>query len=167
MIGAVYGLQAIIFLVKREFMLIGWMVIYILACVALRSVSRDAQSLLLALLLFLSFPIYSFFLPVYSFWSMDDFSWGNTRVVLGEGKDKKVITSEGEHFDDSMIPLKKFSGESPPSAASDTRRRLLICLVLQTTRLRRGNTTRDTTAAPSLALTTARDPSRSATRSAP
>jgi chitin synthase len=31
MIGAVYGLQAIIFIVKREFMLIGWMVIYILA----------------------------------------------------------------------------------------------------------------------------------------
>ena len=31
MIGAVYGLQMIIFLIKREFMLIGWMVIYILA----------------------------------------------------------------------------------------------------------------------------------------
>jgi len=31
MIGAVYGLQAIIFLLKREFMLIGWMVLYILA----------------------------------------------------------------------------------------------------------------------------------------
>jgi len=43
---------------------------------------------------------------------MDDFSWGNTRVVVGEGKDKTVITSEGEYFDDSMIPLKKFSGES-------------------------------------------------------
>jgi hypothetical protein len=26
-----------------------------------------------------SFPIYSLFLPLYSFWSMDDFSWGNTR----------------------------------------------------------------------------------------
>jgi len=43
---------------------------------------------------------------------MDDFSWGNTRVVVGEGKDKTVITSEGEYFDDSMIPLKKFSGQS-------------------------------------------------------
>jgi hypothetical protein len=59
-----------------------------------------------------SFPVYSFFLPVYSFWSMDDFSWGNTRVVLGEGTDKTVITSEGEHFDDSMIPLKRFRGSS-------------------------------------------------------
>jgi hypothetical protein len=31
MIAAVYGLQAVIFILKREFMLIGWMVVYILA----------------------------------------------------------------------------------------------------------------------------------------
>jgi chitin synthase len=54
--------------------------------------------------------VYSFFLPVYSFWYMDEFGWGNTRVVIGEGKDKKVIVPEDEKFDDSMIPLKKFSG---------------------------------------------------------
>jgi chitin synthase len=57
-----------------------------------------------------SYPIYSFFLPVYSYWCMDEFSWGNTRVVIGEGKDKKIITNEDEKFDDSMIPVKKFSG---------------------------------------------------------
>ncbi|GBE80201.1 Chitin synthase 8 [Sparassis crispa] len=86
MLAAVYGLQALIFLIKREFMLIGWMVVYIL-----------------------SFPIYSFFLPLYSFWCMDDFSWGNTRLVIGEGTNKKVIMNDDEKFDDSMIPLKKFS----------------------------------------------------------
>ena len=31
MIAAVYGLQAIIFILKREFMLVGWMVVYILS----------------------------------------------------------------------------------------------------------------------------------------
>ena len=41
---------------------------------------------------------------------MDEFSWGNTRVVIGEGKEKKVITNEDEKFDDSMIPVRKFSG---------------------------------------------------------
>jgi hypothetical protein len=41
---------------------------------------------------------------------MDEFSWGNTRVVVGEGKEKKVLISEEEKFDESMIPLKKFSG---------------------------------------------------------
>jgi chitin synthase len=59
------------------------------------------------------YPVYSFFLPVYSFWCMDEFGWGNTRVVIGEGKDKKVILAEDEKFDESMIPLKKFSGEYP------------------------------------------------------
>lgn len=58
------------------------------------------------------YPVYSFFLPVYSFWRMDDFSWGNTRLVVGEGNNKKVIVAEDEKFDESMIPLKKFSGMS-------------------------------------------------------
>lgn len=56
------------------------------------------------------YPVYSFFLPLYSFWSMDDFSWGNTRIVVGEGKDKKVLVQDDEGFDEAMIPLKKFSG---------------------------------------------------------
>ncbi|KAF5369698.1 hypothetical protein D9615_010145 [Tricholomella constricta] len=86
MIAVTYGLQAVIFILKREFMLLGWMVVYIL-----------------------SYPVYSFFLPVYSFWCMDEFGWGNTRLVIGEGKDKKIIINEDEKFDDSMIPLKKFS----------------------------------------------------------
>jgi hypothetical protein len=41
---------------------------------------------------------------------MDEFGWGNTRLVIGEGKDKKIIVNDDEKFDDSMIPLKKFSG---------------------------------------------------------
>ena len=57
-----------------------------------------------------SFPIFSFALPIYSFWNMDDANWGNTRVVVGEGKEKKVIADAEDHYDDSMIPLKRFSG---------------------------------------------------------
>ena len=56
------------------------------------------------------YPVYSFFLPVYSFWCMDEFGWGNTRLVIGEGSNKKIMMNEDERFDDSMIPLKKFSG---------------------------------------------------------
>jgi hypothetical protein len=48
---------------------------------------------------------------VYSFWCMDDFGWGNTRLVIGEGNNKKVLMNEDEKFDESMIPLKKFSGK--------------------------------------------------------
>ncbi|KAF8474554.1 chitin synthase-domain-containing protein [Gautieria morchelliformis] len=94
-----YGLQALIFILKREFMLVGWMVIYLL-----------------------SYPIYSFFLPIYSFWSMDDFSWGNTRLVIGEGNSKKVMIADDEKFDDSMIPLKKFSDQPSGQRSMHTHR---------------------------------------------
>ncbi|KAL4403022.1 chitin synthase [Malassezia pachydermatis] len=84
MIAAVYGLQAIIFLLKRQWQYIGWMVIYLIA-----------------------YPLYSFLLPIYSFWHMDDFSWGNTRVVVGEKGNKKVVAgTDDEPYSDAMIPRK-------------------------------------------------------------
>ncbi|EJD40017.1 hypothetical protein AURDEDRAFT_170994 [Auricularia subglabra TFB-10046 SS5] len=83
MLAVVYGLQAVIFILRREFMLVGWLVIYVLA-----------------------YPIYSFFLPIYSFWCRDDFSWGNTRDVIGEGNNKKVVVADDEKFDESIILLK-------------------------------------------------------------
>ena len=58
-----------------------------------------------------SFPIYSVWLPLYSFWSMDDFSWGNTRKVVGEGDKKTVVYENDEPFSDNMIPYKSFKGE--------------------------------------------------------
>jgi len=67
MLAAIYGLQALVFIFRRKWDMIGWMLFYILAI-----------------------PAFSFFLPLYSFWKMDDFSWGATRVVLGE-KGKKLI----------------------------------------------------------------------------
>jgi len=84
MLASIYGLQAIIFILKRRWQHIGWMIVYLLA-----------------------YPIYGFALPVYSFWHMDDFAWGNTRVVVGEKGGKKIIaSSEAEKFRDSIIPMK-------------------------------------------------------------
>ncbi|KAF2193312.1 glycosyltransferase family 2 protein [Zopfia rhizophila CBS 207.26] len=85
MLAAVYGLQAIIFLIKRQWQHIGWMIIYILA-----------------------FPIFSFILPLYSFWKQDDFSWGNTRIVIGEKGMKQVVTTDDEGFDPRSIPLQRW-----------------------------------------------------------
>ncbi|KAF9373092.1 hypothetical protein CPC16_002028, partial [Podila verticillata] len=89
LLGAVYGLQALIFIIKRQWQHIGWMFIYMLAI-----------------------PLFSFFIPVYSFWHFDDFSWGNTRMVVGEtGNAKKVVIlgDDEEPFDEKMIPMKKWS----------------------------------------------------------
>ena len=85
MIAAVYGLQAIIFIIKRQWQHIGWMIIYIIA-----------------------FPIYSFVLPIYSFWNQDNFSWGNTRIVIGEKGNKQIIALDDEGFDPRSIPLRRW-----------------------------------------------------------
>ncbi|PGH16842.1 hypothetical protein AJ79_01486 [Helicocarpus griseus UAMH5409] len=84
LLGAIYGLQAIIFILRRKWEMVGWMIIYILAM-----------------------PIFALGLPLYSFWHMDDFSWGNTRIVTGEKGRKVVISDEGK-FDPSSIPKKKW-----------------------------------------------------------
>ncbi|KAL0079364.1 glycosyltransferase family 2 protein [Phycomyces blakesleeanus] len=86
MLAGIYGLQAILFILKRQWQHIGWMFFYILAI-----------------------PVFSFFLPIYSFWHFDDFSWGNTRVVVGDNKQKKIIVADDEKYDEKMIPLKKWS----------------------------------------------------------
>ncbi|RMZ70114.1 chitin synthase [Pyrenophora seminiperda CCB06] len=84
LLGAIYGLQAIIFIIRRKWEMIGWMIIYIFAT-----------------------PVFAFGLPLYSFWYMDDFSWGNTRVVTGEKGQKVVVSDEGK-FDPSVIPKKRW-----------------------------------------------------------
>ena len=84
-LGCVYGLQAIIFLLKRQWQHIGWMIIYLLA-----------------------FPVYSFVLPIYSFWNQDNFTWGNTRIVLGEKGNKQIVALEDEGFDPRSVPLQRW-----------------------------------------------------------
>jgi chitin synthase len=84
LLGAIYGLQAIIFILRRKWEMIGWMIIYLLAT-----------------------PVFSFGLPLYAFWHMDDFSWGNTRIVTGE-KGKKIVVSDEGKFDPASIPKKKW-----------------------------------------------------------
>lgn len=84
LLGAIYGLQAIIFILRRKWEMIGWMIIYILAM-----------------------PVFSLGLPLYSFWHMDDFSWGNTRLVTGE-KGKQILISDEGKFDPDSIPKKKW-----------------------------------------------------------
>eukprot|EP00158_Paraphelidium_tribonemae_P009453 Partr_v1_DN28871_c0_g1_i1_m33284 putative Chitin Synthase len=85
LLAAGFGLQIVIFLLKRKWEHIGWLIIYILAL-----------------------PFFTFFIPLYAFWHFDDFSWGNTRVVVGERNGKKQIVDE-EPFDPKSIPMKKWS----------------------------------------------------------
>ncbi|KAJ3030381.1 hypothetical protein HDV00_008961 [Rhizophlyctis rosea] len=84
-LAAMYGVQLFIFVLKREWMQIIWMIIYIFA-----------QFIFTALI------------PIYAFWHFDDFSWGNTRVVRGGGGVVERVGdggAEGGKFDESCIPL--------------------------------------------------------------
>lgn len=64
---ALIGFQMIIFLVRSRIDFIVWFIIYLV----------------------LGIPVFYFILPIYSFWNMDDFSWGTTRVVAGDKKGSK------------------------------------------------------------------------------
>jgi Chitin synthase len=46
----------------------------------------------------LAVPIFSFYLPLYSFWHFDDFSWGKTHRVVGEGGGRR----SGEAYDEDI-----------------------------------------------------------------
>jgi chitin synthase len=46
---------------------------------------------------------------------MDSYSWGQTRTIEGDGKDKKMLVEADDYFEDSMIPLERFQGESTSS----------------------------------------------------
>jgi len=83
LIAAIYGLQIGIFAIKREWAHIGWMFLYLLAL-----------------------PIFGFYVPLYSFWHFDDFSWGNTRLVVEEMVEGKTVVVEKDDFDENSVPLK-------------------------------------------------------------
>ncbi|CAO3696007.1 unnamed protein product [Rhizopus stolonifer] len=80
-LGVVYGLQAVIFICHKKWEYIVWMIVSLLAI-----------------------PVFSLYIPIYSYWHFDDFSWGNTRVVLGDKGKKVAVGAEEGHFDPSTIP---------------------------------------------------------------
>ncbi|CAI2176516.1 16911_t:CDS:2 [Funneliformis geosporum] len=84
LLAAVLGLPAIlILLTTRKIVYVGWMLIYLL-----------------------SLPIWNFVLPVYAFWHFDDFSWGQTRVIIGD-EIADHSRKDGE-FDSTKIVMKRW-----------------------------------------------------------
>ncbi|KAJ2077175.1 Chitin synthase, class 3 [Coemansia sp. RSA 988] len=85
LLGVILGLPAVLIgLTSRKLVYIGWMMIYLL-----------------------SLPVWNFVLPVYAYWHFDDFSWGQTRMIQGEAKDKGHGAGDGE-FDSTQIVMKRW-----------------------------------------------------------
>jgi chitin synthase len=85
-IAATYGLQAILFIIMGRWEFIGWMIVSLLAT-----------------------PVFAFYIPIYSYWHFDDFSWGNTRVVVGDKGKKLAVSADEGNFDPKSIPTMKWS----------------------------------------------------------
>lgn len=89
------GSQVLIFLVRSRFDYILWFAIYML----------------------LGIPVFYFILPIYSFWHMDDFSWGTTRQVAGKKKSQRNLKAAPPPPSTNKKP-KPDAGEERPSAAA-------------------------------------------------
>jgi len=65
--GVIFGVQFLVFVVRGRLDYIFWFLVYFI----------------------LGIPVFYFILPLYSFWRMDDLSWGQTRQVAAEPKPAK------------------------------------------------------------------------------
>lgn len=104
MIAVVYGLQALVFLLRKQWQHIAWMLIYVAA-----------------------YPIHSFLLPIYSFWNMDNFSWGNTRIVVGDKNGKQIVAVEQEDiFDEASIPMETWKSFADRNGLEGAERQIVF-----------------------------------------
>lgn len=103
LIAVVYGLQALVFILRRQWQHVFWMLIYVLA-----------------------YPIHSFILPIYSFWYMDNFSWGNTRVVVGEKDGKQIVAVDDAGFDPASVPMETWKSYASRNGIEGAERQIVF-----------------------------------------
>ncbi|KAF8167592.1 glycosyltransferase family 2 protein [Crassisporium funariophilum] len=85
LLAIVLGLPGLLIVVtSRKVAYIGWMLVYLI-----------------------SLPIWNGILPAYAFWHFDDFSWGQTRKIIGDKGDDHG-DKDGE-FDSSHIIMKRWA----------------------------------------------------------
>lgn len=66
----------------------------------------SASYLIYFLIYMIALPIWNFVLPAYAYWKFDDFSWGETRTVIGDVKGEHA-DADGQ-FDSSHITMKRW-----------------------------------------------------------
>lgn len=87
LLAIILGLPGVLIVVtSRKWSYVGWMGIYLL-----------------------SLPVWNLVLPTYAFWHFDDFSWGATRIVQGEGKGGGDHSAAEGTFDASNIVMKRWA----------------------------------------------------------
>ncbi|KAL3767888.1 hypothetical protein ACHAW5_010131 [Stephanodiscus triporus] len=87
--GIIMGVQVVVFILRSRWDYLWWFFIYFTV----------------------GLPVFYLILPVYSFWNMDDFSWGKTRSVGGNAANNAPAVDEDENEEDEKLKLKKYRNE--------------------------------------------------------
>ena len=97
--GIIMGVQVVVFILRSRWDYLWWFSVYFIV----------------------GLPVFYLILPVYSFWNMDDFSWGKTRAVGGSAAVNAQSTEGGTSFeDDDYDEKEKFVDDNTyASGASD------------------------------------------------
>jgi chitin synthase len=101
---ASYAVSALIFIVKRQWQLVSWMLIYVLG-----------------------FSIHTIIIPLYAFWHMDDFKWGSTRIVMAEKYGKQFVREDKDDiFDPRSVPLQSWDDYARANNLPGRRTRIVL-----------------------------------------
>jgi len=76
--GIIMGVQIVVFILRSRWEYLWWFLIYFVV----------------------GLPVFYLILPTYSFWNMDDFSWGKTRSVGGSAAENNAANMEDDEDDD-------------------------------------------------------------------
>jgi chitin synthase len=102
--GLLIGVQLVVFIVRSRYDFLFWFIFFTIVGV----------------------PVFYFILPLYAFWHMDDFSWGETRKVAamkeGFGKPPPQETDrddDDESDEESEVLSRRSSGGSRSRASSN------------------------------------------------
>jgi hypothetical protein len=102
--GIVIGVQVVVFLLRSRWDYWWWFLVFVFAGV----------------------PVFYFVLPLYSFWHMDDFSWGTTRQVSAPPASAVKPAASGDTLPDRDSPEqaanRKTAPVNPPKSSIQNRR---------------------------------------------
>lgn len=85
LLAFILGLPGVLIVItSRKVAYVGWMLMYLL-----------------------SLPIWNLVLPAYAYWHMDDFTWGETRKIVGEHKEEAHGAKQGQ-FNSRDIVMKRW-----------------------------------------------------------
>ncbi len=98
--GIIMGVQVVVFILRSRWEYLWWFSVYFVV----------------------GLPVFYLILPVYSFWNMDDFSWGKTRAVGGSAANNAALTDDDDESSegDEKERLVKEGDDGSTSSSSRT-----------------------------------------------